>query len=105
MIDEELRPFRVRGRWLSLLVLVLGGHELYRFDQLIRISERVPRKLQSIGAVLVAFGLVGLVEPLIFYPRAPDGKRFHRSALLAALLFFVLTFVVGYAVGQHYGLD
>ena len=104
MTDEELQPFRVRGRRNSLFMIVLGGAALYWLNHLVTTGQSVPWKLLAIVAIGVTFGVGGLIEPLIIYRHTPDGKRFPARAHWSMFLTLLVAVAVGYGVMQYYGL-
>lgn len=104
MSDEELAPWRRRGRWSSLLMLVIGGGGLWFIDHLINTGGKIPMKLIFIAALGIVFGIGGLVEPLIMYRHKPEGKRFPRTVNYVFALVLVLMFAAVFGIMSVYGL-
>lgn len=99
--EAELQPYRTRGRWLSVLLIVLAVGALAWIDHLVKTHERISLKLIAIVAIGVTYGLAGFFEPLVVYP---PNKRFPRRARIWLFAGLPVMIGVGYAVMQVYGL-
>lgn len=104
MTEEELAPYRRRGRWSAVFMLFVGGASFYWVDHLVRNGDRIPMKLVGIVAIGFGSGLIGLFEPLIMYRHKPEGKRFPRSANLMMVLTVVVMAAIVIGIVLLYGL-
>jgi|ERR1051325_1699330 uncharacterized membrane protein len=104
MTDEELAPYRRRGRISSVVMFILGGAGLWYISYLLNTGDGVPIKLIFVAALGIVFGLAGLIEPLIMYRHKPEGKRFPRTVNLVFLLTLMLMFAAVYGIMSLFGL-
>lgn len=104
MTDEELAPYRRRGRWSSLLMFAFGGGGLWYISHLLNNGDRVPIKVIFIAALGLVFGVGALVEPLIMFRHKPEGKRFPRTVNYVFALFLVLMFAAVWGIMSAFGL-
>jgi hypothetical protein len=104
MSDEELAPYRKRGRLASVGMLVVGGAALAYIDYLVDHGDKIAMKLIAIAALGLSFGLGGLIEPLIMYRHKPEGKRFPRVVHLFFVLILVLMGVAAFGIISVYDL-